>query len=182
MLLWGCRETCLSYQNDWEVEKFASYLWVICKVTPHMCLSCINAVSGLCSFGVYLIINLSVLSLGKSSPAPKMVIVQKPIVPPPPPPRKPQSTIPNGGLIPEKPPQSPSTGMQSTVLPNQPLEDNGTATSNHACDFFIVIFNESLLEDWRGIDLVLVGYTECVWYRVTVWDWLQMKTALAIQN
>ncbi|XP_053098163.1 FYN-binding protein 1 [Pangasianodon hypophthalmus] len=61
----------------------------------------------------------------KSSPAPKMVIVQRPTVPPPPPPRKPQSTVSNGGLTPEKPPQSPSTDTQSSILPSQPLEDNG---------------------------------------------------------
>ncbi|XP_053344403.1 FYN-binding protein 1 [Clarias gariepinus] len=60
----------------------------------------------------------------KGSPAPKIVIVQKPAVPPPPPPRKPQSTVPNGDLMPEKPPQSPDTHMQSTILPSQPLEDN----------------------------------------------------------
>lgn len=61
----------------------------------------------------------------KSSPTPKVVVVQRAVVPPPPPPRKPQSTLFNGGLTPEKPPQSPSTDMQSTILPSQPLKDNG---------------------------------------------------------
>lgn len=99
----------------------------------------VNTVSGLCSFGlcISLIINLSVLSLGKSSPAPKVVVVQKPVVPPPPPPRKPQPTLFNGGLTPEKPPQSPSTDMQSTILPSWPLKDNGKTTSNHV-DFSLL--------------------------------------------
>lgn len=96
-------------------------------------------------FGIYLIINLSVLSLEKSSPAPKVVTVQKPVVPPPPPPRKPL-TVPNVGLTPEKPPQSPSTKMWSTILPNQPLENNGRTTSN-LVDFFTVIYNVFLQEE-----------------------------------
>ncbi|XP_060722650.1 transcription initiation factor TFIID subunit 3 isoform X2 [Tachysurus vachellii] len=58
-----------------------------------------------------------------SSPAPKMVVVQRPVMPPPPPPRKPLSSVPNGGLTPEKPPQLPSKDMKSTIQPSLPLED-----------------------------------------------------------
>lgn len=136
MLLRWCRATCLP-DPEWlrgrpvhilrmnHLQSNSIYAWA--------CLACKNVVSRLCGFGVYLIIIFLVLSLGKSSPAPKVVTVQRPAGPPPPPPRKPP-TVPNGGLTPEKPLLSPSTDMQSTFLPSQPLEDNGI--SNHV-DFLL---------------------------------------------